>query len=132
MKTGAPTAAFELLTEALQMAREHEENYHEAETLRQLGQVSLQMVDRDLDQAEGFLREALLLAEVQEKLTFALRSAMNLAEFLADHGSLEEAIFLLESKITLFTEGFETHDFITAQRTLQTLNQLHQARKKIA
>ncbi len=132
IKMARPEAAFELLAQALQTARAHEENYHEAEILRLLGEVNLQLADVDVDQAEAFLREGLLLAEVQEKPAFGLRSAKSLASFLADYGSLEEGIALLETKLAGIAEGFQTADFMTAQRTLQTLRQLLHDRKKIA
>src|SRR5687768_10398394 len=73
------------------------------------------------DRAEGDLRRALKAAQQQEAFSLQLRTARDLASFLADEGERLQAYDLLYPVYSAFTEGFDTADLKEAKTLLEEL-----------
>jgi predicted ATPase len=68
--------------------------------------------------AESKLLDAIDLARRQSTLAWELRAATSLARLWYDAGRATEARDLLASTCDRLTEGFGTHDVVTARRLL--------------
>lgn len=80
------------------------------------------MRQRRSEEAETLLRAALDCARRQQAKSWELRSAMTLAELMAQRGQREAARELLAPIYAWFTEGFDTQDLIDAKILLADLS----------
>jgi predicted ATPase/DNA-binding winged helix-turn-helix (wHTH) protein len=72
----------------------------------------------DTLQAETYFRQSLELAARHSVLGWELRTAATFGDYLTGQARFEEARELLAPVVGRFTEGFESHDFKSAQVTL--------------
>lgn len=108
-----------LMNEALEIVRETEETFYEAELHRLKGEVSLRM-DAVADAEQSF-QHALAIAREQQAKSLELRAAMSLARLWQAQGRPAEAYQLLASVYSWFTEGFDTLDLREARALLAAL-----------
>ena len=71
--------------------------------------------------AEGYLREAIALAQRMDAKSLELRAAVGLTRLLRDTGRAAEARAMLAQIYHWFTEGFDTADLIDARALLAEL-----------
>jgi adenylate cyclase len=71
-----------------------------------------------VDPAQQCFRRALEIARQQEAGSFALRSATSLARLSMKYDRADDALELLRSVYSSFTEGLDTKDLIEAKALL--------------
>jgi len=91
------------------------------ELLRVKGEVLLSMAQSDRGEAEECLLDSLRLARNQRALSFELRTGMSLARLWTANGRSDDALELLTSIYSRFSEGFQTLDLVSAARLLDEL-----------
>ena len=79
------------------------------------------MAQSDRGEAEQCLRNSLRLARDHRALSFELRTGMSLARLWAASGASDNALNLLSSIYSRFSEGFQTLDLVSAARLLDEL-----------
>jgi tetratricopeptide (TPR) repeat protein len=114
-RAGRIDAACAAVESALQLAPSTRRFFFESELARLSGELLLSRGRND--EAESRLGEALALARRQGSPSLELRAALSLARLLRDESARE----LLASVYSRFTEGFETHDLVTARALLDEL-----------
>jgi adenylate cyclase len=72
--------------------------------------------------AEACMRQAVAVARVQSSRMLELRAVTSLARLWQQQGRQDEALAILESAITWFTEGNENVDLREAAALLNTLS----------
>jgi len=108
-----------LLDETIGQVEVSGEMFYMPELLRVKAGILLSMREYDL-QAENCLRESLEWSRRQGTRAWELRTASDLAKFLAGHGQTENARALLQPIYAGFSEGFETADLKAAEALLAT------------
>jgi predicted ATPase len=93
----------------------------EAELYRLKGELLLQQVIPEVQQAETCLQHALATARRQQAKSLELRAAMSLARLWQRQGKRAEAHTLLAPIYGWFTEGFDTADLQEAKALLEAL-----------
>jgi class 3 adenylate cyclase/tetratricopeptide (TPR) repeat protein len=96
-----------------------EERSHLAEVLRLKGWMLMRR--NQLEEAETALREAIAWARQQQARSWELRASTTLAELLLQRGQRDGAREAIAPIYNWFTEGFDTHDLVTARRLLDSL-----------
>jgi class 3 adenylate cyclase len=114
-------AALQTVDECLeQIARPGwEERSHLAEVLRLKGWMLMRR--HQWEEAEMPLREAIAWARQQQAKSWELRASTTLAELLLHRGQRDRAREAIAPVYNWFTEGFDTHDLVTARRLLDSL-----------
>ena len=110
-----------MIDEALAIVSEQDERFCEAELYHLKGQLSWQLTDGALSEAEGCFRQALHIAYRQEAKSLELRAAMSLARLWQSQGKCQDAYDLLAPVYEWFTEGFDTADLQDAKTLLDEL-----------
>jgi predicted ATPase len=93
--------------------------FFESELHRLAGEILVRLDRRD--EAEERLRRALALARGQASPSLELRAALSLAGHLRCTGDTDQARGLVAGASATFTEGFETHDLVSARELLAQL-----------
>jgi predicted ATPase/DNA-binding winged helix-turn-helix (wHTH) protein len=83
--------------------------------------LAAQEADREAERAEEAFRHALQIAQDQGALSYRLRAATDLAEYLSRRGRIGEAPGLLSHVCDALTEGRSTRDVLRATRLLERL-----------
>jgi predicted ATPase len=111
-----------VLAEALAAVEKTGERFYEAELHRLQGELLLQQVNPDEDQAETCFHQALAIASHQQAKSLELRAAMSLARLWQQQGARAEASALLAPVYGWFTEGFDTADLQEATALLEVVS----------
>jgi class 3 adenylate cyclase/tetratricopeptide (TPR) repeat protein len=112
-------AALEHFLEARRMAKETEDRWYQAETVRLSGDALLATGDRT--GAEASYHEAIAIAQQQSAKLWELRAATSLARLWRDQGKRAAAHALLAPVYGWFTEGFGTPVVLEAKALLDDL-----------
>jgi DNA-binding SARP family transcriptional activator/predicted ATPase len=119
MRAGRIDAAWAAVEAGLGHAPPGRRFFFESELHRLAGELLLRLDRRD--EAETRMREALQLARGQGSPSLELRAALSLARHLSIQGQDDTARGLTAGAYSTFTEGFETHDLVTARELLEQL-----------
>jgi predicted ATPase/DNA-binding winged helix-turn-helix (wHTH) protein len=118
LKAGEPALAHTTICEAVEREQAAGLSCHMPELLRVKGEVLISMVQSD---AEQCLLDSLRLARDQRALSFELRTGMSLARLWVASGRRDNALDLLTSIYSRFSEGLKTVDLVSAARLLDKL-----------
>jgi predicted ATPase/DNA-binding winged helix-turn-helix (wHTH) protein len=111
-----------LIDGSIRQAEVSGEMFYMPELLRVKGGILQSMREADIREVEICFKESLELSRRQGARAWELRTARDLAKFLADHGQIENARTLLQSVYAGFSEGFETADLKAAEDLLAVLS----------
>jgi len=117
-KAGDVSAALEVLTQGISVAKENNEPYYEAELYRLKGEALLR---GSPEEGEACLRQAIETAQHQQAKSMELRAAISLARLWQVQGKIAEARHMLAEIYGWFTEGFDTPDLRDAAALLEQL-----------
>jgi len=109
------------IAEGLALSHSGGEHWVDAELYRLRGEFLLIGPLPDAAQAESCFVRSLEIARAQESKSFELRTATSLGRLWQRQGKEREARELLQPVYTWFTEGFDTHDLVTARELLDSL-----------
>lgn len=118
--TGRASEATRLIDEAIDLVEAKGNFSHMSELLRVKGGILLSMPQPDEDGAEQCLLQSLDWSRRQGALTWELRTATNLASFLARKGQSLKARTTLQQVVDQFVEGRDTADLKAANLLLAT------------
>jgi predicted ATPase/DNA-binding winged helix-turn-helix (wHTH) protein len=121
LKTGESAFAYKTIGEALEWAEAHGPSCDTPELLRVKGEVLISMAQSDKAEGEKCLLDSLRLARAHGALSFELRTGMSLARLWAAGGPGDNALDLLSSIYSRFSEGFQTSDLVSAARLMDQL-----------
>jgi len=121
LKAGATALAHMTICEAVEGEEACGPSCYTPELLRVKGEVLLSMAQSDRGEAEQCLLNSLRLARNQRALSFELRTGMSLARLWSANGRSDDALELLTSIHSRFSEGFQTVDLVSAARLLDEL-----------
>jgi predicted ATPase len=121
LKAGATALAHSIICEAVEREEACGPSCHMPELMRVKGEVLISMVQSDRGEAEQCLLNSLRLARDHRALSFELRTGMSLARLWAASGRGDNAMDLLTSIYSQFSEGFQTLDLVSAARLLDEL-----------
>jgi predicted ATPase/DNA-binding winged helix-turn-helix (wHTH) protein len=110
-----------LIDERIQQVEVGGETLYVPELLRVKGIVLLSMREPDHREAEICFKESLELSRRQGARSWELRTARDLAKFLAEQGDSENGRTLLQPVYAGFNEGFGTADLRAAEELLASL-----------
>lgn len=110
-----------LIDDAIRLVEQSGDHLYMPELLRMKARVLLARPQPEADQAEAHFVQSLELSRRKGAKAWELRTAIDLAGLLAEHGRRKEAKTLLQSTLEGFAEGSETADIRTANELLQTL-----------
>jgi predicted ATPase/DNA-binding winged helix-turn-helix (wHTH) protein len=111
VKAGERALAHKVISETVNREQECGPSCHMPELLRVKGEVLVSMAQSE---AEQCLLDSLRLAGDQRALSFELRTGMSLARLWAATGRRDNALDLLGSIYSRFSEGFQTLDLVSA------------------
>ena len=120
-RCGRDKDALNALEEAIEVAKQTNEPFYEAELYRLRGDTLAKMGLASQSRVESDLQRALEIARQQQARSFELRAAMSLARLWQHQGKLNEGRTLLEEIYGWFTEGFDTADLKDARALLDAL-----------
>jgi predicted ATPase len=109
------------LEEAIDVAKETNEPYYEAELHRLRGDALVKSGSVPLSEAESCFHRAIEIARQQQAKSFELRAVMSLARLWQQQGKRGEGRAILEEIYGWFTEGFDTADLKDARALLDEL-----------
>lgn len=109
----------ELITKSLELARQRDIRWWEAELLRTQGKLMLANGAGDKESAEDCFVQAIQVARSQRAKTLELRASTSLANLWYEQNKQEAARELLASIYDWFTEGFDTPDLRKAKTLLE-------------
>jgi predicted ATPase len=121
LKAGATVLAHTTICEAVEREQACGPSCHMPELLRVKGEVLISMAQSDRREAEQCLLDSLRLARDHRALSFELRTGMSLARLWAASGRCDNALDLLTSIYSRFSEGLQTLDLVSAARLLDEL-----------
>jgi len=113
-------AALELIDQGFSIVSHNSERCFEAELYRLKARVTLMRGALDAE-AESLLDQALRIARSQQARSLELRAATDLARLWMQQGKHAEAVDVLTSIHSRFTEGFDTRDVKEARAVLAQL-----------
>jgi class 3 adenylate cyclase/predicted ATPase len=113
--------ALEVIGKTLEICREHEDLYLEAEIYRLKGELLLRRGDLGTREAEACFQRGMEIARAQSAKSLELRATTSLARLLARQGRRDEARTMLAKIYNWFTEGFDTSDLKDARALLDEL-----------
>jgi predicted ATPase len=120
-KVGATALAHTTICEAVAGDEASGPSCFMPELLRVKGEVLRSMSQGDVREAEQCLLNSLRLARDHRALSYELRTGMSLARLWAASGRGDNAMELLTSIYSRFSEGFQTSDLVSAARLLDEL-----------
>jgi class 3 adenylate cyclase/predicted ATPase len=115
-KSGDKLRALDVTEEAASIARSDGEVFAMSEVLRLKSNILLELGRHD--DAQASLMEALTVARNQGALCFELRAAVDLARIATGRSERERALAALRSAYGKFSEGFTSHELMTARSVL--------------
>jgi class 3 adenylate cyclase/predicted ATPase len=121
-RLGKPEEGLRALDDALALASQYEERFHEAELQRLRGELLLLRTPPDTEGAEQSFQTALATARRQGGKSWELRTAVSLARLWNAGGRRDHARQLLSDVYHGFTEGFTMPDLVDAQALLSELS----------
>jgi predicted ATPase/DNA-binding winged helix-turn-helix (wHTH) protein len=121
LKAGETALAHTTICEAVERDEACGPSCFMPELLRVKGEVLISMAQSDRREAEQCLLNSLRLARDHRALSFELRTGMSLARLWAASGRGDNAMDLLTSIYSRFSEGFQTMDLVSAARLLDEL-----------
>ncbi len=113
--------AHRAIDEGIELAEKNDERCQEAELHRLQGELLLTECTDPDPAAEGFFRQAIAQARLQNSKAWELRATMSLARLWQRQGRLEAARGVLAEVYDTYTEGFTTPDLIDARALLDQL-----------
>jgi predicted ATPase len=113
--------ALDTLAKTLEICREHEDLYLEAEIYRLKGALLLRRGDLSTTEAEACFQRGMEIARHQSAKSLELRATMSLARLIASQSRRDEARLMLAEIYGWFTEGFDTADLKDAKALLDEL-----------
>jgi tetratricopeptide (TPR) repeat protein len=121
---GRPAEGLERLHAAHDLVCRYGERYYEAEVLRLLGELLLEVKGDNSawTAAEGRFRQAIECAHRLELRSMSLRGAISLSRLMIVQGRFAEALGVLKPEYEWFTEGHGTRDLRAAGELLQALS----------
>jgi predicted ATPase len=120
-KAGKAEEGLTALAEALTAVHATANRVCEAELYRLKGELLLQQVTPEVQQAEACFQQALAIARRQQAKSWELRAATSLSRLWQRQGKHAEAYALLAPIYGWFTEGFDTADLQDAKALLADL-----------
>jgi predicted ATPase len=120
-EAGQREQALEVLTEALDFAKQNNEPYFESELYRLRGEAFLKAGIASAPEAQPCFHRAIEIAGRQQAKSLELRAVMSLARLWRRQGKIAEAHRVLAEVLNWFTEGFETPDLRDAKALLEQL-----------
>ena len=115
-----PEAALEVIDQGLSIVGHNSERFFEAELYR-LKACALLVRGAPAAETETLLDQALRTARSQQARSLELRAATDLARLWMKQGKRPEALEILGSTYSRFTEGFDTRDLKSADTLLAEL-----------
>ena len=110
-----------LIDKSIRQVEVSGETFYTPELLRVKAGLLLSMPEPEVHEAESCFNESLELSRRQGARAWELRTARDLAKYLADQGQSKNGRTLLQSVYAEFREGFETADLKAAEGLLTTL-----------
>ncbi|HSE36549.1 MAG TPA: hypothetical protein VLG74_04545, partial [Blastocatellia bacterium] len=120
-RNGREKEELEALEEAMEVAKQTNEPYYDAELYRLRGDALVKAGLVPTSEVESCFRRAIEISRQQQAKSFELRGAVSLARLLRQQGKGEEARTILEEIYGWFTEGFDTPDLKHARVLLDEL-----------
>jgi len=120
-KTGRAELASMVICEAITWAEAHGRSDDLPELRRIEGDVLISMAPPNTSGAEACFAKSLELARQQSALSLELRTGMRLARIWTENNRIHEALSLLSSIHSRFSEGFQTPDLVAAASLLNVL-----------
>jgi tetratricopeptide (TPR) repeat protein len=114
IQSGEWAEGLKLAEDALAHARKYSERSHEAELCRLRGEL-IWKSSGDREQALAAFREAVEVARRQQALSYELRALNSICSLGLDPDARQQ----LATVFQRFTEGFDTHDLVTARKILE-------------
>ena len=121
-QAGRSTEELESLREAIDVAKQTNEPFYEAELYRLKGDALVKAGGVSPSEAESCFQRAIEIARQQQAKSFELRAVMSLARLWRQQGKREEARATLAQVYGWFTEGFDTADLKDAEVLLDELS----------
>jgi predicted ATPase len=121
-QTGRVEEAIEALREAMDVAKQTNEPYYEAEVYRLRGKALAKAGVASPLEVESCFHRAIGVARQQQAKSFELRAVMSLASLWQQQGRSAEARQTLAEIYGWFTEGFDTADLKEAKAMLDGLS----------
>jgi predicted ATPase/DNA-binding winged helix-turn-helix (wHTH) protein len=121
LKAGASALAHATICEAVEQEQACGPSCFMPELLRVKGETLLSMTQSNGAEAQQCLLDSLRLARNHRALSFELRTGMSLARLWTATGRGDDALELLTSIHSRFSEGFQTPDLVSAARLLDEL-----------
>jgi ATP/maltotriose-dependent transcriptional regulator MalT len=121
LKAGETALAHTTICEAVEEEEACGPSCFMPELLRVKGEVLRSMSQGDGREAEQCLLNSLRLARDHRALSYELRTGMSLARLWAASGRGDNAMELLTSIYSRFSEGFQTLDLVSAARLLDEI-----------
>ncbi len=118
---GQNELAVQTLKTALIIAEKITEPWWTAEIHRLKGDILLSTSSENKVQAETSFMTALKISREQKSTAIELRVAISLSRLWHEQGKAAEAKKLLSERIEIQTEGFDTPDFVEAQKLLASM-----------
>ena len=118
---GESQVGLQTLTKALELARQINEPWWEAEIYRLKGVMLLSESINKADEAESAFQTALNISKKQKSISLELRAATSMSRLWQEQSKAKKAKELLSDSITKHTEGFDTPDYKDAQQLLEKL-----------
>ncbi len=117
---GAYDEATAAIVRAMEIMKQYDERYMEAEIYRHQGTLTL-LTGGDAADAEAAFERAIETATRQQALSLELRAVMDLARLWKSRGKVTEARDRLTAVYDRFTEGFDTPDLVSAKTLVASL-----------
>ncbi|SPP96999.1 ATP-binding protein [Bradyrhizobium vignae] len=121
LKLGQIEQSAILVDDAIRLVEQSGDHIYMPELLRMKGNVQLHMPEPRIDDAEACLLQSLKLSRNKGAKGWELRSAIDLAQLLAERRRSRNARLLLESALEGFAEGSDTADIRSAADLLGRL-----------
>lgn len=121
-RNGQEKEELEALEEAIEVAKQNNEPYYDAELYRLRGDALVKAGLVPTSEAEWCFRRAIEISRQQQAKSFELRAAVSLARLLRQQGNSEGARTMLAEIYGWFTEGFDTPDITHARVLLDELS----------
>jgi predicted ATPase len=119
---GRPDDGKALIDASIRQVESSGEMYYMPELLRVKGCVLLSMDEADIREGEICFEKSLALSRRQGARAWELRTAHDLAKFLAERGQAEGGRKTLQSIYAEFNEGYDTADLRAARQLLAKLS----------
>jgi predicted ATPase len=121
-QAGRAEEGLEAISEALDVARQTNEPFYEAELNRLKGDALVKAGVDSPSEAESCFQRAIEIARQQQAKSFELRAAMSLARLWQQQGTREKARQMLAEIYGWFVEGFDSPDLKDAKALVDELS----------